>query len=267
MSRFCNRAFNAMKKNALLAFALLFILLASFRKPGPPPTLYLIGDSTVNNNGNGQKGWGNVIGAYFDTTRIKVRNNAKAGRSTRTFITEGRWATTIAALKPGDFLLMQFGHNEGSPPDTTKAGRRGVLRGTGEETRSLVWPDGHPETVNTYGFYLRKFIREARSKGATPVVCSMIPRNEWKDGKVIRASNDFGKWAQEVAQQEGVTFINLNEITALKYDKLGPVEVKKLFPGDHTHTNEAGAIINAESVVDGLKANKKLPLKKYLKKS
>lgn len=249
-----------------LAAVALLIGLTSFHKPAPRPTLFLIGDSTVNNPNPPQLGWGNVIAAYFDTTKIKVQNNAKAGRSTRTFITEGRWETTIKAIKPGDFLMMQFGHNEGSVPDTSKAGRRGVLRGTGEETKSLVWPDGHPETVNTYGFYLRKFIREAKAKGATPFVCSMIPRNEWKDGKVIRASNDFGKWAQEVAQQEGVEFINLNEITALKYDKLGPVEVKKFFPGDHTHTNEAGAIINAESVVDGIKANKKLALNKYLKK-
>ncbi|MCC3154964.1 rhamnogalacturonan acetylesterase [Hymenobacter sp. BT770] len=250
-----------------LTVAAVLFLLVGFGKPAAPPTLYLIGDSTVNNNGNGQMGWGNVVASYFDTTKIKVRNNAKAGRSTRTFITEGRWEKTIAAIKPGDFLIMQFGHNEGSAPDTTKAGRRGVLRGTGDETKALVWPDGHPETVNTYGWYLRKFIREAMAKGATPVVCSMIPRNEWKDGKVIRASNDFGKWAQEVAQQEGVVFINLNEITALKYDKLGPDEVKKFFPGDHTHTNEAGARLNAESVVDGIRSNKKLALNKYLAKN
>ncbi|MBF9141122.1 rhamnogalacturonan acetylesterase [Hymenobacter properus] len=255
-----------MKPKLLLPLALLVLFLASFRKPGPPPTLFIIGDSTVNNTGKGQMGWGNVIGAYFDTTKIKIRNNAKAGRSTRTFISEGRWKTTIDAIRPGDFLIMQFGHNEGSVPDTSKAGRRGVLRGTGEETKALVWPDGHPETVNTYGWYLRKFIREAKAKGATPVVCSMIPRNEWKDGKVVRAGNDFGKWAQEVAQQEGVAFIDLNDITALKYEKLGPDEVKKFFPGDHTHTNEAGARVNAESVVDGIRANKKLALNKYLKK-
>jgi rhamnogalacturonan acetylesterase len=130
-----------------------------------------------------------------------------------------------------------------------------------------VWPDGHPETVNTYGWYLRKFIREAKAKGATPVVCSMIPRNEWKDGKVIRANQDFGKWAAEVAQQEGVAFIDLNEITARKYDKLGPDEVKKFFPGDHTHTNAAGAQLNAESVVDGIRATKKLALNKYLRQA
>ena len=254
-------------RHYLLAAAALLFLLVGFQKPAPRPTLFLIGDSTVNNTNVPQAGWGNVVASHFDTTRIKVQNNARAGRSTRTFVTEGRWERTLAAIRPGDFLLMQFGHNEGSAPDTTKAGRRGVLRGTGDETKSLVWPDGRPETVNTYGWYLRKFIREARAKGATPVVCSMIPRNQWKDGKVVRAGNDFGRWAAEVARQEGVAFIDLNEITARKYERLGPEEVKKFFPGDHTHTNREGALLNAESVVDGLRSHRQLKLNRYLRKS
>jgi rhamnogalacturonan acetylesterase len=249
-----------------LLLALGALLCSAFlAKPKPRPTLYLIGDSTVRNTGAGQQGWGQALPTLFDTTRLRIVNNAMAGRSTRTFITEGRWDKTLVALQPGDFVLMQFGHNEGSVPDTTKAGRRGVLRGTGPETKSLVWPDGHPETVNTYGWYLRKFIREAKAKGATPMVCSMIPRNEWKDGKVLRADQDFGKWAAEVAQQEGVAFINLNDRTARKYEQLGPDETKKFFPGDHTHTNPAGAQLNAASVVDGIRADKQLALNKYLR--
>jgi rhamnogalacturonan acetylesterase len=252
-----------MKKASVVLF--LLFALVGFMKPAKP-TLYLIGDSTVRNTNAPQAGWGSALAAYFDTTRISVSNNAMAGRSTRTFISEGRWDKVHSALKPGDFLIMQFGHNEGSAPDTTKAGRRGVLKGTGEETKDLVWPDGRQETVHTYGWYLRKFIREAKAKGATPAVASMIPRNEWKEGKVIRASNDYGKWAAEVAQQEGVKFIDLNSITANKYDKLGADEVKKFFPGDHTHTNEAGARLNAESVIDGIRADKKMPLHKFLAK-
>ena len=252
-----------LKLRLVLAFGTLLIFSAFLAKP--VPTLYLIGDSTVRNTTPGYEGWGTALPAFFDTTRLHIVNNAMAGRSTRTFIKEGRWDKTLAALKPGDFVVMQFGHNEGSPPDTTKAGRRGVLRGTGPETKALVWPDGTPETVNTYGWYLRKFIRETKAKGATPAVCSMIPRNEWKEGQVQRADQDFGKWAAEVAQQEGVAFINLNDITARKYEQLGPVEVKKFFPGDHTHTNPAGARLNAESVVDGIRADKKLTLNKYLR--
>ncbi len=93
---------------------------------------------------------------------------------------------------------------------------------------------------------------------------SMIPRNEFREGKVIRATNDFGKWAKEIAQQKAVNFIDLNAITADKYDKWGPEKVKEFFPGDHTHTNKAGADVNAQSVVEGIRQNPAIALNKYL---
>ena len=232
--------------------------------PKPKPTLYIIGDSTVRNTNAGYGGWGSHIAEFFDTTRINISNQAMAGRSTRTFIKEGRWDKVLSTLKAGDYVMMQFGHNEGSLPDTTKAGYRGVLPGTGEETKELTWPDGTKEKVHTYGWYLRKFISEAKAKGATPIVLSMIPRNQWREGKVVRASDTFGKWAAGVAQSAGVPFIDLNRISADKYDKMGPEKVKEYFPGDHTHTNPAGARENAASVVQGLKQQKKLDLNNYL---
>ena len=244
----------------------LFILggcLAS-KTPAPKPTLYIIGDSTVRNTNAGYGGWGSYIAELFDTTRINVNNQAMAGRSTRTFIKEGRWDKVLSMLKAGDYVMMQFGHNEGSPPDTTKAGYRGVLRGTGEDTKELTWPNGSQETVHTYGWYLRKFVQDAKAKGATPLIISMIPRNQWEQGKVLRANETFGKWAAEVAKAEDVYFIDLNRITADKYDKMGPEKVREYFPGDHTHTNPAGARENAASVVEGLKKHKKLDLNNYL---
>ncbi len=255
-----------MKIKYQFAFLLLIITaVAIISFDNKKPTFYLIGDSTVRNPSRPMCGWGELIGNYFDSTKINVMNRAMAGRSTRTFIKEGRWDSVISKIQKGDYLIMQFGHNEGSKPDTTKAGYRGVLPGIGEETKDLVWPDGKPETVHTYGFYLRKFVREAKAKGAIVLIASMIPRNEWKDGKVIRASKDYGKWASEVAQQEGAFFIDLNEITATKYDALGPEKVKTLFPFEHTHTNVEGATINAESVVEGLKKLPDCSLNKYLK--
>jgi rhamnogalacturonan acetylesterase len=229
------------------------------------PTIYLIGDSTTHNSDKETWGWGSIIPNYFDLLKISIQNHAMAGRSTRTFIKEGRWKKVDSLLKPGDYVMMVFGHNEGSQPDTTKKGYRGVLKGTGAEKVELTWPNGVKETVHTYGWYFRKFIRETKAKGATPIVLSMIPRNEFRDGKVIRADNDYGKWAQEVARQEGAIFIDMNQITADKYDKWGPDSVKKFFPGDHTHTNKTGATINAESVAEGIMANPKNPLNKYLK--
>ncbi|MEJ6980672.1 rhamnogalacturonan acetylesterase [Pedobacter sp. P351] len=246
--------------------ALLVVLLMAFAfRQQNKPVVYIIGDSTVRNSNNVQRGWGAYLGNHLDTTRISVSNQAMAGRSTRTFIKEGRWEKVLSTLKPGDFVLMQFGHNEGSAPDTTRNGYRGVLRGIGDETKELTWPDGKKEVVLTYGAYLRKFIKEAKAKGATPVVLSMIPRNQWADGKVKRANNDFGKWAKEAAEIEGVVFIDLNQLTADKYDAMGPDKVKEFFPGDHTHTNEAGALVNAASVAEGIKAQKKLSLAKFLR--
>lgn len=246
---------------ALLAVVLLVTAFNLQNKP----TAYIIGDSTVRNTGKSQAGWGSLLINFLDSNRISVSNQAMAGRSTRTFIKEGRWDKVLFTLKPGDFVLMQFGHNEGSRPDTNRAGYRGVLKGITDSTVTLTWKDGTKETVLTYGAYLRKFIRDAKAKGATPIVLSMIPRNEFRDGKVMRADKDYGKWARESAELEGVPFIDLNQITADKYDAMGPDKVKELFPGDHTHTNETGATINAVSVAEGIKMQKTLALSKYIR--
>src|SRR5437868_4374879 len=227
------------------------------------PTLYIIGDSTVRNNNKEQWGWGTLIIDLFDTSRINVSNNAIAGRSSRSFTNEGRWRRVDSLLKPGDFVMMQFGHNDGSYPDTS-ARNRGTLKGTGEETVELQFADGRKETAHTYGWYIRQFVRDTKARGATPIVLSMIPRNIWKDGKVPRANNDFGLWAREVAGQEGAYFIDLNAITADKYDQWGEEKVKQSFPGDHSHTNKEGAAIIAASVVEAIRQNPNIELNKYL---
>ncbi|MCE7056063.1 rhamnogalacturonan acetylesterase [Algoriphagus sp. AGSA1] len=230
--------------------------------------LYLIGDSTVRNGGEGnlQRGWGNFLQEFFDTTKLEVSNQAMTGRSTRTFIKEGRWDKVLETLKPGDYVIMQFGHNEGSVPDTTKAGYRGVLRGIGDDTKELTWPDGTTETVHTYGWYLEKFISDTKAKGAIPIVASMIPRNKFHDGETERANQDFGKWAREAARKQGAFFVDLNSIVADQYDKWGQEVVKGLFERDHTHTNEAGARINAWSVTEGIRNLEECSLKDYLTK-
>jgi lysophospholipase L1-like esterase len=166
-------------------------------------------------------------------------------------------------LKPGDFVLMQFGHNDAGPlNDTSRA--RGTIRGTGEESEEVenLLTKQH-ETVHSYGWYLRKFIADARAKGATPIVCSLVPRKMWKDGRVVRNTDSYAGWAAEVAKQEKVAFVDLNEIIARRYEELGPEKVEPLFADEHTHTSRAGAELNAAAVVAGLKAIKGNPLKKY----
>jgi rhamnogalacturonan acetylesterase len=253
-----------MKRYAVLALFAVAIGIAAFKNQDKP-TLYMIGDSTMHNNDKELWGWGTTIQDLVDPTKINVVNAATAGRSTRTFVKEGRWAKVMETIKPGDYVIMGFGHNEGTKPDTTKNGYRGVLKGIGEDTVALTWAKG-PEVVHSYGWYLRKFIRDAKSKGATPIVVSMIPRREWDEaGKIKLADKDYGLWAKQVADQEGVAFIDLNGITAAKYNQLTRDQVFALFGTDHTHTNKAGAVINAQSFVDGLKLQPNITLNNYLK--
>ncbi|HYO21351.1 MAG TPA: rhamnogalacturonan acetylesterase [Flavisolibacter sp.] len=232
------------------------------------PTLYIIGDSTVRNgSGTGQNkqwGWGSFIADYFDTTKIGIQNHAIGGRSSRTFITEGRWDKIMADLKKGDYVLMQFGHNDGGPLDDT-ARARGTIRGIGEESKEIHNPIRKTqEVVHTYGWYMRKYIRDAKAKGAVPIVCSPIPRNQWKEGRVVRSADSYSGWAEQVAKEEGAFFINLNELVSAKYEEMGTELVKTFFPGDHTHTNDAGAKLNAEIVAKELKNLQGSGLKNFL---
>ena len=241
-----------------LFLALIVVLGFAFTLKMDRPTLYLIGDSTVKNGDgtgkNNQMGWGTVIDAYFDTSKINIRNHAIGGRSSRTFVTEGRWQKTLASLKPGDYVIIQFGHNDSGPLDDT-ARARGSLRGIGEDSTEIYNPIlKMQEVVHSYGWYLRQYIREARQKGATAIVCSPIPRNDWKDGKVIRSNTSYALWAEQVAQEEKVSFIPLNHLVALKYEEMGMEVVKPFFPVDHTHTNMDGAKLNAAIVAGAIRA-------------
>jgi rhamnogalacturonan acetylesterase len=225
-----------------------FLLLSKER-----PTLYIIGDSTVRNteraDARAQWGWGSFIAGYFDTTSLRVRNAAIGGRSSRTFMNEGRWDRIKSELGKGDYVLIQFGHNDGGPLDDS-ARARGSIRGIGTESREVYNPvQKKQEVVYTFGQYLRTYIRDAKAAGATPVVCSPIPRNIWKDGKVVRSKESYAGWAQTIAAEEGVSFIDLNELVAAKYEELGQDSVKTFFPIDHTHTNQDGARLNAQIVV------------------
>ena len=234
------------------------------------PTVWLIGDSTVKNgNGKGEGGlwgWGDYLCQQFDTTKIAIRNYALGGRSSRTFITGGLWEAVLAKMKSGDYLIIQFGHNDSSTVnDSTRA--RGTLKGTGNDTEEIdnLLTKKH-EIVHSFGWYIRKYITESKTKGVTPIVCSLIPRNNWENGKVIRSSGDYAKWAEESAVKEKAFYINLNEIISARYDSMGEDAVKtKFFLTDHTHTNEAGAILNAASVAEGIRSLKNCNLKKILK--
>ncbi|MCC9168773.1 rhamnogalacturonan acetylesterase [Pontibacter harenae] len=245
---------------------------ATLRTNQPKPTLYLIGDSTVKNGqgrgDGGLWGWGNFLVEHFDTTRISVENHALGGTSSRTFRTQGHWSKVLPKVKPGDYVMMQFGHNDSSPiNDTLRA--RGTIRNNSEEVQEIEnLITKQQEVVHSYGWYMRQFISEVKAKGATPIVLSPVPRNSWNGGKVNRNSGDYGKWAAEAAQQENVVFINLNWIISDRYDLEGEEKVRSTYfnTRDHTHTIEAGARVNAAAVAEGVRQAKKLELNRYLAK-
>jgi rhamnogalacturonan endolyase len=231
-------------------------------EPGDPAlaSLFLIGDSTVRtgrgDGGNGQFGWGDPLEKSFDRAKINVVNRAVGGTGAGTFIAQGYWDRVLVMLKPGDVVIMQFGHNDNGP--------RGALRGTSEETRERENPaTGQSETVHTFGWYLRKYIADTRGKGATPIVCSLIPRNIWRDGRIARTRDGHADWAREVAESEKAAFIDLHETIARRYDDLGPDAVGPLFADARVHTSWAGAVLNAECVLAGLAALPENPLKPY----
>ena len=237
----------------------------SSRKEGCP-VVFTIGDSTVKNKDDdkdGMWGWGSVITEIFNSKKVSVENRAMAGRSARTFLDEGRWDKVYDALKPGDFVLIQFGHNDGGDINIGKA--RGELHGSGDESKVfLMEKTGKYQVVYTFGWYLRKFIRDAQEKGAIPIVLSHTPRNKWKNGQIERNSESYGKWTREAAEATGACFIDLNKISADKLQKMGPKKSAVFYNTDHTHTSLKGARMNAQSIAEGLKVTD-CPLKKYLK--
>ena len=246
------------------------------------PSIFLVGDSTVRNGhddgqgkgAEGQWGWGTPLAAHVDARRANLVNRAVGGLSSRTYLTSGHWERTLALVKPGDIVLMQFGHNDASPLNDDKRAR-GTIRGVGDAASEIDNQlTGQRETVHSYGWYLRRFIADTRARGATPVVVSLIPRKAWHEegpehGKVRRNDADYAGWAAQVAQAERTGFIDLNALAARRYDALGRNAVMALFPAtvpdERVHTNWAGAALNAGIVADGLRGLGDARLAAFLK--
>ena len=256
--------------------------LASRKKP----VVYFTGDSTVKNadkDNNGMWGWASQAQTVFNETKITLVNAARAGRSTRTFIKEGLWEKVYNSLQPGDYVTIQFGHNDICPITDAKA--RGVIPGTADTCHVYKLDNGQYEVVYSFGWYLRKMIDDCREKGATPIIVSLTPRNEWPSGKVERRDNSYGRWYREVVEQTGVAFVDLHNISADFLDKkfsvkqlpqdkeqakakIAVIKQKagdKYFKQDHTHTSKLGAQMNAQSFAKGLR-DIGSPLADYLKK-
>ena len=224
------------------------------------PALFLVGDSIMKTGtGNGEQGpwgWGYEFIPLFDAAKIHVYNEARGGRSSRSYIEEGAWTNVLERLQPGDFLILQFGHNDSA--NSQKYPDRDTITGGGDETIQFGLGDTK-KLMHTYGWYLRRYVTEAKAKQVTVIICSPVPRNTWIDGKIKRGFDGYAQWAADAAKATGALFIDLNTLAADRYDALGQEKATTYF-NDTQHTRKNGARLNAECVVEGIKRLKDCPL-------
>jgi len=230
------------------------------------PTFHIVGDSTVRSGGAGAGlwGWGERLAPFFDTKKINVVNHALGGRSARTFFTEGRWQKVADSLKPGDFVIVQFGHNDqgrvGDPANKHRADGAGI----GDETVPDTMPDGTKEAVHTFGWYMAKFVTDAKARGATAIICSPIPHKQrWETGRDFA---NVAEWDEQVAGKNGALYFDLTMVITDAYKKVGAEKVATFFADKGTHTSDSGAQFNAACVVAGLKSLPGDPLENYFSK-
>ena len=237
------------------------------------PMVFLCGDSTGKNedsNPDGMWGWGSQGYTVFDANKCVFQNQAKAGRSTRTYIDEGRWDEVYNSLQKGDVVLIQFGHNDiGGIKDGKE---RGVIASAKDSCAVYrMESSGIYQVIYSYGWYLKKMIRDTQEKGAIPMLLSLTPRNEWHEGNghsrgfiypvkektgksyIERRNETYGSWCRTVARETGCEFVDIHNITANALDKMGPKKAASYFKNDHTHTSLKGAQLNAQSLAKGLR--------------
>jgi len=239
-----------------------------------PARLFIAGDSTAANytsTDKNQQGWAALLQPFFDPAKLQVVNAARGGRSSRTFVTEGHWEKMQAEVRKGDFVIIQFGHNDSGalnqePPGSTRPLRaRGTIPGIGNESEEIDnVVTGKHETVYSFGWYLRKMIADTRAKGATPILMSLTERNAWVDGRIECPSDTYRLWDWQTAQNEKVAFVDLSRISADRYQREGAEAVTAQFINDTVHTNIAGAEKNAADAVSALRTLRGMPFRKML---
>lgn len=239
----------------------LFLLLITLNCFAQKPTIYGIGDSTMANKvkpeENPERGWGQMLPLFFNDN-ITIDNRAVNGRSTRSFIAEKRWDDILKTLKKGDYVFIQFGHNDQKEKDSTRY--------------------TNPHTA--YRHNLIRFVEETRAKGATPIIFSSIVRRNFNEkGVLISTHGEYTMEARLVAQEYNVPFIDMEYFTELLEQSYGPEKSKQLHlhykageipyykedKADDTHLGVKGATEVAKIAVEELKKTK-LDIVKYIKK-
>jgi lysophospholipase L1-like esterase len=198
-------------------------------EPVDMPTIFLAGDSTVTDQrSEPAASWGQMLPVLFEPD-VAVANHAESGETLKSFVTAHRFDKLLSQMKPGDWLLIQFGHND----------------------QKVQWPQTYADPAITYPAWLRTYIAEARRRGAHPVLVTSPERRNYEGGKVRRTLAEYGEAVRKVAREDGIPLIDLQERTVALYEALGEAEAAKLFNDggkDRTHHNNPGAWFLARAV-------------------
>ncbi len=243
-----------------------------FSRPSPAgklrqkdkPVVFYIGDSTMRTNTNGQ-GWNGMWGfglfaqEWFDESKIVVENHALGGTSSRTFYNY-EWPTVKKGIKKGDFVVISFGHNDGG----NLWEKRSTISGTSATDTKVVTNDkGVKETVYSFGQYMRMYIDDVLSLGATPILCSRTPRGNFTNGKLSMDKN-YRQWGITVAQEKGVAYIDLEVVANPIYNAFGEWKTTQLYEAGTLHTGLLGAWHNAYCATLAIAADTQNPLHPFL---
>lgn len=229
-------------------------------------TVYFCGDSTMaarGANDGATDGWGSYIGKYLNLPTV---NRAIGGRSARSYTNEGRFQQVADLVKSGDIVVIEFGHNDGGSPTNNDNGRSDCP-GAGTET---CISDKTGETVYTFVFYVIQAARLMTSRGATVILSSQTPNNQWEGGSYNGSPSRFVGYQKTAANAVGdsrVTFVDNFQAVSNMYRKLGNSAVNAFYPRDHTHTSPAGAEMIAKAFTQAIyqKMNGTTSLANYVK--
>ncbi|KAK4551464.1 hypothetical protein LTR86_011156 [Recurvomyces mirabilis] len=212
-------------------------------------------------NNDGTAGWGAFLPEFLT---LPVVNEAVAGRSARSFTREGRFGAIANNVTNGDFVVIEFGHNDGNPLVPVDNGRSDCspMNGTGYDTTCTTTYNG-TEYVLTYTRYLTNAALLYRARGVNVIISTATTNNLWETGNFTYTANRFVQYARDAAHESSSTFVDHGQAMADAYKALGPSAVDAFYPHDHTHTSPAGAEVVAKAFVTALEYTKS-KLKKYV---
>ncbi|EPE10397.1 rhamnogalacturonan acetylesterase [Ophiostoma piceae UAMH 11346] len=218
-------------------------------------TVHLCGDSTMAAMTGAVQGWGEYLHYSFDPALFAVHNAAVAGRSARSYTREGRFNAVLQVVQPGDWVVIEFGHNDGGSLGSTDNGRSDCY-GAGGETCATTY-NGVNETVQTYPTYLKRAGAAFLAAGADVVISSPTPNNVWESGSYSWGPDRFAYYSWLAAEELGGTsagayFVPHGAYAAQVMKSLGADVVNENYPNDHTHTSPYLADIMAGAFVYGL---------------